>query len=84
MLSSAYAVQGLDNPAWKKFPRYYLEERGLPAEVIGDEIGIRHVIGRLDEIGANLLDIDFYVYGTREPAMTLAFNLAKKGLLKKS
>jgi hypothetical protein len=78
MISSAYAIQGLDNPEWRRYPRHYLETSELPEEVTEDRDGMLHAQSRLDEIDRSLKDIDFYVYGTHESAMSLAFNLSKK------
>jgi hypothetical protein len=79
MVSSVYAIQGAENSEWRKFPRHYLETSQLPEGVIKDKGGLLYVKSRLDQIGESLDDIDFYTYGTREPRMTYAFNLAKRG-----
>jgi hypothetical protein len=59
MISSAYAIQGLDNPAWKKFPRHYVETGHLPDELQTDKEGLTHVLGKLREITA-INDINTY------------------------
>lgn len=76
MVAAAYAIQEVESPSWRKFPKHYLETAKLPAEVLTDHSGLTQVIGRLDQIGVSLDKLDFYVYGTREPAMELAFELA--------
>lgn len=78
MVGSAFAIQGLENPDWRKFPRHYLETFELPPEVVEDRSGLLHVRGRLNQISKSLKEIDFYVFGTRESAMELAFKLAKR------
>ena len=78
MVGSAFAIQGLENPDWKKFPRHYLETFELPPEVVEDRSGLLHVRGRLNQISKSLEEIDFYVFGTRESAMELAFKLAER------
>ncbi len=78
MVGSAFAIQGLENPDWKKFPRHFLETYELPSEVLKDKSGLLHVKNRLGQVSKSLAELSFYVFGTRESAMTLAFNLAKK------
>ncbi|MDD5415978.1 MAG: hypothetical protein PHE48_03195 [Candidatus Daviesbacteria bacterium] len=78
MVSSIYAIQGVENPEWRKFPRHYLETGELPECVTRDRGGLLYVQSRLRQIGESLEDIDFYIYGTREPAMSYAFQLAKR------
>lgn len=78
MVSSAYAIQGLDNPHWKKYPRHYSETYEIPQEVIDDKSGLMHVRERLDQIGVNIKEIDFYIYGVRGSAMQLAGELTRK------
>lgn len=78
MTGSAFAIQGLEDPDWRKFPRHYLETHELPSGVVKDKSGLLHVRSRLNQVSKSLEDLEFYVYGSREPSMTLAFNLAKK------
>lgn len=70
VVSSAYAVYGMDNPVWTNFPRHYLETEQLPAGVASDREGLLHVKGRLDEIRENLGDLNLYMYGNRSPVET--------------
>lgn len=78
MVSSTYAIQGLKNPEWKKFPRHYLETSELPEGVVRDRNGLMHVSRRLVDIGDSLDELDWYVFGTKESGMTLAVNLARR------
>ncbi len=78
MVGSSFAIQGLKNPDWKKFPRHLLETHELPSEVVSDKSGLLHVRSRLEQVSESLKGLEFYVFGTREPSMTRAFNLAKK------
>lgn len=78
MVSSAYAIQGLENLEWRKFPRHYLETGELPEGVVKDRDGLLHVGTRLDEIGDSLDELNRYVFGTKESGMILAANLAKR------
>lgn len=78
MVASAYAIQGVENLEWTKFPRHYLETSELPEGVTRDRSGLLHVSRRLDEIGDSLDELNRYVFGTKESGMTLAANLAKR------
>ena len=78
MVASAYAIQGLDNPDWKRFPRHYLGTSELPSEVVGDKEGLGHVMGRLDEIGESLDELNVYVYGTKESGMEMGAKLGAR------
>lgn len=78
MVSRAYAIQGLENPEWKKFPRHYLETRELPEGVLKDKSGLLHVKSRFYEIVQSLNDLDFYVYGMKGSAFEYAGQLAKR------
>lgn len=53
-VSSAYAVQGIDNPNWKKFPAKYLNSRRIPEELKQDRNGLEHVREKLEEVGTSL------------------------------
>ncbi len=64
MISNAFAVQAVDSPEWRKFPRYILETGELPKEITTDEVGIRHTLGRLDEITDHLRELSIYSIGT--------------------
>ena len=79
MVSSAFAVQGAENPEWRKFPRHYLETSQLPEGVARDQNGLLDVCSKLNHIRESLGEISFYVNGTRESAMSHAFELAKRG-----
>jgi|Napbiome12C3dose_1001474.scaffolds.fasta_scaffold00004_66 hypothetical protein len=39
IVSAAYAVQGLEDPKWKRFPRCRLENFKLPEDVVKDKEG---------------------------------------------
>lgn len=78
MIASAYAIQGVEHPDWRRFPRHYLETSQLPAAVLRDQSGLTHVMGRLNQIGESLDALDFYVYGTRESAMEVAAALGAR------
>ncbi|OGH17942.1 MAG: hypothetical protein A2868_03340 [Candidatus Levybacteria bacterium RIFCSPHIGHO2_01_FULL_40_15b] len=78
MVAGAYAVQGLDNPDWKRFPRHYLETSELPTEVLGDREGLEHAMRRLDEIGESLDELNVYVYGTKESGMEMGAKLGAR------
>src|SRR3989338_9739207 len=78
MVASAYAIQGLDNPDWKRFPRHYLETSELPTEVLGDREGLENVMRRLDEIGESLDELNVYVYGTKESGMEMGAKLGAR------
>jgi hypothetical protein len=67
MISNAYAIQGLDNPDWKRFPRCYLETDKLPAEVTHDRKGIMYAKARFLDIRHSLDALVLYVYGTSNP-----------------
>ncbi len=69
VISAAYATQGVPNPEnWNEFGRYYLENGKLPQKVIGDVTGLTYVRGRLEEIRANLDQVDEVVYqGIEQP-----------------
>lgn len=62
MISAAYAIQGLDNPAWKRFPRYYVEhiESKLPKELVHDETGLTHVRQRLAQVAESISAIESF------------------------
>lgn len=62
IISAAYGVWGLDNPAWKRFPRHYIEHTGskLPKEVIHDETGLTHVRQRLAHVADSVSAIDSF------------------------
>ena len=78
MVSTAYAIQGASNPDWRSFPRSYIEREGVPEGVRTDAEGLQHVRERLRDIWDSTNEIDFYVYGTNEGAMGLAFKLGKR------
>ncbi len=78
MLSCAYAIKNGQNQAYRGFVRHRLEDRELPQEVKQDREGLLYIQRRLAEISASLDEVDFYTYGTRESAMELGFNLAKR------
>lgn len=78
MVSSVYAIQGVENPEWRRFPRHYLETSELPEGVTRDRNGLVHVSSRLDDVGDSLDELNRYVFGTKESGMEIAANLAKK------
>lgn len=78
MVSGAYAIQGTENPEWRKFPRYTLEINELPEGVKRDKNELIYVQNRLDQVYANLDEIQFYIYGSRESSMHHVFILAKR------
>lgn len=78
MISSAYAIQGLENPEWKKLPRHLLETGKLPDEVLHDSSGLLHIRKKVKEITESLNELDFYVYGMRGSALEYAAQLAKR------
>lgn len=77
VLSAAYAIQGLANPGWKKFPRTYLETGNLPAEVLEDRDGLLQVKAKLQELKKGREVIDIYVFGIENP-MEKSVELAKR------
>lgn len=77
MISSAYAIQGLENPEWKKLPRHLLETGKLPDEVSHDSSSLLHIRKKVKEITESLNELDFYVYGMRGSAVEYAAQLAK-------
>lgn len=73
MISSAYAIQGLESTGWRRFPRTYFETNELPSGVSTDREGLLHVRRRLDEIRKSLDELHSYVYGTNDsPTDTIA------------
>ncbi|MEX1052707.1 MAG: hypothetical protein WEC80_02570 [Patescibacteria group bacterium] len=78
MISSAYAIQGLENPEWKKLPRHLLEIGELPNEILHDSFGLLHVRKKVKEITESLDELDFYVYGMKGSTLEYAVQLAKR------
>lgn len=78
MISGVYAIQGLEDSAWKKFPRHCLETGEIPPELREDKSSLAYLKQRLDHIGESLEELDFYVYGTREAPMKPVVALARR------
>lgn len=78
IVTTAYAIRGLQNPDFKNLPRYIVERDELPDEITSDLESMRHVRARLDIVDKNIEDLDFYINGTRKPGGEIVFNLAKK------
>jgi hypothetical protein len=66
MITSAFIVQGAENPVWKKFPRWELENPGkkLPEEFTGDTEGLAFVRNRFGQFKKKYEEIDNYLYGS--------------------
>lgn len=79
MVTAAYCIQGAASPEWKSYPRRVVEGRGIPEWIMTDSQVLVPVRRRLEEVGKSLHEIDFYLYGTEEPAQELAANLYLKG-----
>lgn len=77
MLSGAYAIQGLEDPEWKRFPRSWLETHQLPEPVRRDRTGLVHVCDRFDQIAESIDELDLYVDGVKG-GVSLAFELGRK------
>jgi len=78
IVAVSYAIQGVENPAWKRSPRHFIKNADLPGEALADRVGLQHVKSRLQEIENSRDELIFYVHGTRESAMQLGFQLAKR------
>ena len=65
IISTVYAVSGSVNAEWLDFPRTYLRDLGLPAEVLQDRDGALRVFHRLEEVRLNFLEIGCYARGSR-------------------
>ncbi|MBI2578246.1 MAG: hypothetical protein HYW26_00895 [Candidatus Aenigmarchaeota archaeon] len=63
MACSSYSIRRLGNPAWRRFPRHWLENRRLPETILTDRAGLVHVRLRLGEIEESLEAYDVYICG---------------------
>ncbi len=79
LLTCAYAVHDIANPAWKTLPRQLLETHDLPDGLADDPEGLWHIQNRFDEITESLTEIDAYLYGHGENPIFQAAELARKG-----
>ena len=77
VLPTSYSIKGIQNPAWKKFPRLMLQEYKLPQEVEIDREGLLHARERVNQVKANLDEVRFYMHGVRN-GTTRAADLALK------
>lgn len=78
IVSSAYATQGLENPAWRQLPRRYLETGELPEGVAGDRQGLSHVVAKFGDVDDSLDELNRYVYGSRDSGTMLARDLVMR------
>lgn len=60
IITSAHAIQGLKNPAWKKLPRCWVETDDLSEEVMGDKEGLQYVQERLQTACDSIASRDRY------------------------
>lgn len=65
MISTAYAVQGLD-PEWKSLPRQYFQTEKFPEIARRDSAGLSDFNRRLDEIYDSIRDTRFYIWGVED------------------
>lgn len=63
LITSAYAVQDLNEPKWKDLPKIFLERGELPPEIIEDKAGLLVVSNRLTQLSENLAVIKSYIWG---------------------
>jgi len=88
MIASAYIVQGTENPIWKKFPRWELENPGkkLPEEFTGDTKGLDYVRNRFSQFQKQYEEIENYLYGSETAGTDLdnaGKNLTDPGSIEK-
>lgn len=76
MMINAYAIQGTSHKGWQSFPRHFLETNELPAEVLEDKVGIKHVTSRMLQVHQSLMDLDAYAYGDRDSGPEATAKLA--------
>jgi len=77
MVSSTYAIQGLENPVWKGLPRHLLETGTLPEEGRSNQSDLLHIKTRLQQVGESVDELGLYMYGGKDP-MVLAIELARR------
>lgn len=63
IITTAFAIQGLDNPAYKAVPRYFLENSRLPEELVADEKSLVRINERVEELERSIKRLAFYVSG---------------------
>lgn len=78
IVAVSYAIQGVENPAWRRSPRHFIENVQLPREALADRVGLQHVKSRLQEVVQSRNELIFYIHGTRGNAMQLGIELAKR------
>ena len=88
MITNAYITQGSENPAWKKYPRWALENPGkkLPEEFTGDTEGLAYVRNRFGQFKKKEEQIENYLYGSETASAELDHagrNLHEPGSLEK-
>lgn len=77
MLSAAYVLAGNSGIDNKGATRFLLENDELPAYLLDDPKVLMAMRERFDIISRSLKDVDFYVNGIEESAITVASRLAK-------
>lgn len=78
MFSTAFALAGVNRPEYRGFTRAIFKSEGhdIPELLLRDKESLEVMSRRLDEISASLKELDYYVFGTYESPMSLAFDLA--------
>lgn len=75
LLQLSYVVQGLDDPVWKDFPRYFLEKSELPPGAVNDKGGLSHVRRRAAEHEQTFYEQLYkYMWGSDKHIMALCWD----------
>ncbi len=56
IVGGVYAVQGLEDSRWKKFPSYFTKTGEIPVELKDDKTSLEHITVRIDDNLRGVLD----------------------------
>jgi len=76
----SYCARGNDRPAWRRFPRYWLQNRRPKSGILHDTEGLRRFRERLGDVHNAVKEIDAYnsvAKGTAQPDTFLTEDLSE-------